>query len=54
MVIHLLRYGGLSEILDGEGLNCLHIAAQFGLTPMMGYFIACQTPLVCLKWVQQS
>jgi len=46
MVVHLMRYGGLSEILDGEGLNCLHIAAQFGLTGIMAYFIACRHPIV--------
>lgn len=52
MVVHLIRYGGMAEIVDGEGLNCLHIAAQFGLTEIMAYYVSCQTPLVreALVW----
>ncbi len=46
MVVHLMRYGGQAGLVDGEGLNCLHIAAQFGLTGIMGYLISCHTPIV--------
>jgi len=46
MVIHLMRYGALPELVDGEGLNCLHIAAQFGFASIVGYLISCRTPVV--------
>ncbi len=46
MVIHLMRYGALPEVADSEGLNCLHIAAQFGFTSIVGYLISCRTPVV--------
>ena len=44
-----MRYGGLAELHDGEGLNCLHIAAQFGLTGIMAYFISCRNPIVSIS-----
>ena len=50
MVVHLMRYGAQPEVLDGEGLNCLHIAAQFGLTGITGYLICCRTPMVSLLY----
>lgn len=55
MVVLLMRYGANPEILDKEGIstyqchiifhirtlgfNCLHIAAQFGFTSIVAYFI---------------
>jgi palmitoyltransferase len=39
MVILLMRYGANPEILDKEGFNCLHIAAQFGFTSIVGYLV---------------
>ena len=46
MVVHLMRYGARPEIMDNEGINCLHIAAQFGFNRIMVYLISCRTPLV--------
>jgi ankyrin repeat protein len=46
MVILLLRYGANPETLDAEGLNCLHIAAQFGVTNIVAYYITCHIPMV--------
>ena len=40
MVIVLMRYGSNPYILDGEGVNCLHIAAQLGFTDITAYYIA--------------
>jgi ankyrin repeat protein len=45
MVILLLRYGANPETLDAEGLNCLHIAAQFGVTNIVAYYITCHIPM---------
>ena len=46
-----MRYGALAEIIDGEGINCLHIAAQYGLTAITAYYISCRTPIVsAYKW----
>ena len=39
MVILLMRYGANPYIMDAEGLNCLHIAAQLGFTDIMAYLI---------------
>lgn len=39
MVILLMRYGANPEILDKEGLNCLHISAQFGFTSIVAYLV---------------
>ena len=46
MVVLLMRYGANPELLDGEGLTCLHIAAQFSLTSLVAYFISCRRPIV--------
>ncbi|XP_003387518.1 PREDICTED: palmitoyltransferase ZDHHC17-like [Amphimedon queenslandica] len=39
MVVLLMRYGANPEILDKEGLNCLHISAQFGFTAITAYYV---------------
>lgn len=46
MVVLLMRYGADPEVLDGEGLNCLHIAAQYGFTDLVAYFLSCKVPLL--------
>lgn len=40
MVILLMSNGADPSILDGEGANCLHLAAQFGHTAIVAYFVA--------------
>lgn len=40
MVILLLQHRADPSLLDGDGFNCLHLAAQMGLTPIVAYFIA--------------
>ena len=41
-----MHYEAHPKILDGEGINCLHIAAQFGFNRIMAYFLSCRTTLV--------
>ncbi|KAL5502493.1 hypothetical protein EMCRGX_G009280 [Ephydatia muelleri] len=45
MVILLMRYGADPLLMDSEGMNCLHIATQFGLTSIAVYFISCRRPI---------
>lgn len=45
MVILLMRYGADPVLMDSEGMNCLHIATQFGLTSIAVYFISCRRPI---------
>lgn len=33
------------------GLNCLHIAAQFGFTNIVAYYITCHIPMVTVMYV---
>lgn len=40
MMVTLMRHGGDPSILDGEGCNCLHLAAQFGHTAIVAYLVA--------------
>ncbi|MGH0144168.1 UNVERIFIED_CONTAM: hypothetical protein FKN15_006998 [Acipenser sinensis] len=40
MVVQLLKYGGDPSLIDGEGCSCIHLAAQFGHTSIVAYFIA--------------
>ncbi|XP_074599566.1 palmitoyltransferase ZDHHC17-like [Brevipalpus obovatus] len=40
MVVLLLQHGADPAILDSEGYNCLHLAAQFGFTSIAAYLIA--------------
>lgn len=40
MVILLMSNGADPSILDGEGANSLHLAAQFGHTAIVAYFVA--------------
>ena len=43
MVILLMSNGSDPTIYDGEGANCLHLAAQFGHTAIVAYYIASQS-----------
>ena len=38
--------GWLNSNLTHTGLNCLHIAAQFGFTNIVAYYITCHIPMV--------
>ena len=40
MVIALMRYNANPYILDSEGLNCLHVAAQLGSLEITAYYAA--------------
>jgi palmitoyltransferase len=40
MVVLLMSYGADPSILDGEGCSGIHLAAQFGHTAIVAYFIA--------------
>ncbi|XP_023329666.1 palmitoyltransferase ZDHHC17 [Eurytemora carolleeae] len=40
VLVLLLQYGADPSIVDGEGCACLHLAAQFGHTAIVGYLIA--------------
>lgn len=40
MVVLLLKRGSDLTIMDDEGCNALHLAAQFGHTPIVGYLVA--------------
>jgi len=40
IVVLLLQYGADFRIKDREGYSCLHLAAQFGFTAIVGYLIA--------------
>lgn len=40
MVVLLIRRGADYSILDGEGCNVLHLAAQFGHTAIVAYLVA--------------
>ena len=40
MVIVLMRYNANPYILDSEGLNCLHVAAQLGFLDITAYYAA--------------
>jgi len=40
MIVLLLKHGANPSILDSEGYNCLHLAAQFGFTSIAAYLIA--------------
>lgn len=40
MVIVLMRYSANPYILDSEGLNCLHVAAQLGFVDIAAYYAA--------------
>jgi len=39
MVVLLVSFGADPSILDGEGCNCLHLAAQFGHTALVAYLV---------------
>ncbi|XKL65461.1 hypothetical protein PGB90_008881 [Kerria lacca] len=39
-VILLMQHGANPEFIDAEGLACIHVAAQFGHTAVIAYFIA--------------
>jgi ankyrin repeat protein len=40
MVVLLMQHGADPSLLDGEGYNCLHLAAQFGLSSIVAYLLA--------------
>lgn len=40
MVVQLIKRGADYNILDGEGCNALHLAAQFGHTAIVAYLVA--------------
>ncbi|KAG8180260.1 hypothetical protein JTE90_019541 [Oedothorax gibbosus] len=40
MVVLLMHYGADPSITDGEGCQCIHLAAQFGHTSIVGYLAA--------------
>lgn len=40
MVVLLIQHKADPTILDGEGCNCLHLAAQFGFTSIVAYLLA--------------
>ena len=40
MVILLIQHRADPSLLDGDGCNCLHLAAQNGFTSIVAYFIA--------------
>uniref|UniRef100_T1IZZ0 Palmitoyltransferase n=1 Tax=Strigamia maritima TaxID=126957 RepID=T1IZZ0_STRMM len=40
MVVLLMQYGADPSLRDGEGCSCIHLAAQFGHTAVVAYFIA--------------
>lgn len=40
MVVILVQHGADPTISDGEGCNCLHLAAQFGNTSIVAYLLA--------------
>lgn len=40
MVVQLMKSGADASIFDGEGCNCLHLAAQFGHTAIVAFLIA--------------
>lgn len=40
MVVLLMKHGADPTIMDSEGFNCLHLAAQFGKTGIVAYLLA--------------
>lgn len=40
MVVLLIQNGADPSLYDGEGCNCLHLAAQFGNTAIVAYLVA--------------
>ena len=40
MIVLLLKHGADPTYKDGEGCNCLHLAAQLGHTAIAAYFVA--------------
>ena len=40
MIVLLLKHGADPTIKDGEGCNCLHLAAQLGHTAIAAYLVA--------------
>lgn len=40
MAVLLMQHGADPSIMDGEGCNCLHLAAQFGHTAIVAYLVA--------------
>ena len=40
VLVLLLQYGADPSLRDGEGCACIHLAAQFGHTAIVGYLIA--------------
>lgn len=40
MVILLMKFGADPTISDGEGLQAIHLAAQFGHTAVIAYMLA--------------
>ncbi|XP_054710028.1 LOW QUALITY PROTEIN: palmitoyltransferase ZDHHC17-like [Uloborus diversus] len=40
MVVLLMRHGADPAITDGEGCQCIHLAAQFGHTAIVAYLVA--------------
>ena len=40
MVVLLISYGADPSMRDGEGCSCIHLAAQFGHTPIVAYLLA--------------
>lgn len=45
-LLSLSLSGWLNSNLTHTGLNCLHIAAQFGFTNIVAYYITCHIPMV--------
>lgn len=46
-VVLLMQHGADSTICDGDGLQCIHIAAQLGFAGIMAYFIAKGADMNC-------
>lgn len=40
MVVLLVQHRADPSLFDGDGFNCLHLAAQMGFTSIVAYFIA--------------
>jgi len=36
----LMQHGADPSLRDGEGCSCIHLAAQFGHTAIVAYFVA--------------
>lgn len=39
-VVLLMQHGANADFVDAEGLACIHVAAQFGHTAVIAYFVA--------------